>query len=108
MRPLLVLAGAAAVLAAAPAGAAAPAAQVALRDIEFSPSVVRVRAGRSVTWTWRDGPYVLHDLRSVGSPRFRGSAEKRSGTHTVRFTRRGTYRYACSLHAGMTGRVVVR
>jgi plastocyanin len=96
--------GAAATFAPAPA----PPARVELRDFAFTPAVVRVRTGRRVTWTWRDGPYVLHDLRSVGRPRFRGSAERREGSYTVRFTRAGTYRYLCTLHAGMTGRVVVR
>ena len=101
------LAGAA--LAAALAGPLAPPARtVELRDISFSPSVLRIRTGQRVTWRWDDGPYVPHDVRSSGTPRFAGSPAKKAGTHTVRFTRAGTYRYVCTIHAGMTGRVVVR
>jgi plastocyanin len=106
-------AGAAAVLAGAPAVAAAPArdaapsAQVSLRNIAFVPATVRIRRGQSVRWTWRD-PFVLHDLKSVGRPRFAGETAKKTGTHTVRFRRAGRFRYECTLHPGMRGVVVVR
>lgn len=104
---MLSLAGAA--LTAALAGPLAPPARtVELRAIAFSPRVLRIRPGQRVTWRWNDGPYIPHDLRSTGTLRFRGSQAKKAGTHTVRFQRSGTYRYLCTIHAGMTGRVVVR
>lgn len=104
---MLSLAGAA--LTAALAGPLAPPARtVELRAIAFSPRVLRIRPGQRVTWRWNDGPHIPHDLRSTGAPRFAGSAARKTGTHTVRFFRAGTYRYVCTIHAGMTGRVIVR
>jgi len=94
-------------LAIAVAAQAAPAKQVVLRDIDFSPRTVTVRRGGSVRWTWRDGR-TPHDVTSRGRPRFRSSATKDTGTHLVRFTRRGTYRYVCTIHPGMAGKVIVR
>ena len=80
---------------------------VSIEDIDFSKRSVSVKRGDRVRWTWRDGR-TPHDVKSKGSPRFRSSALKETGTHVVRFTRRGTYRYVCSIHLNMRGRVVVR
>ena len=89
------------------AGATPPPKTVTLRDIAFTPSTLRLERGRSVRWVWKD-PFVAHDVRSRGLPRFRGATTRQSGSHTVQFTRRGTYRYVCTLHPGMAGRIVVR
>jgi plastocyanin len=111
--PRTLLAGAACVAVLAGAATAAPAAapatkQVALKRIAFTPATVTIKAGQRVRWVWQDGPYVPHNVRSVGRPRFQGSSRKATGTHTVRFARRGTFRYVCTVHPGMAGKVVVR
>ncbi len=80
--------------------------QVRLAHIAFTPATLRIHRGDSVRWTWAD-PYVAHNLHSIGTPRFRGASDRQTGTHTVRFTRAGTYRYECTLHPGMRGRVIV-
>jgi plastocyanin len=51
---------------------------------------------------------VSHNVTSRGAPRFRSSPTKMTGTWSVRFAKAGTYRYVCTLHPGMAGRVVVR
>ena len=81
--------------------------RVVLKDIDFSPASVTIRRGDSVRWVWRD-PNVSHDVTSRGRLRFRSSATKLTGTHTVRFRRKGTYRYVCTIHPNMLGKVVVR
>jgi plastocyanin len=81
--------------------------RVVLKDIDFSPATVTVRRGDSVRWVWRD-PNVSHDVTSRGRLRFRSSATRLTGTHTVRFRRKGTYRYVCTIHPSMLGKVVVR
>lgn len=86
---------------------AARTATVTLEDIEFTPSTTRVKRGDSVRWVWRDGA-TPHNVRSRGSRRFKGSGTRTQGRHTVRFTRAGTYRYVCTIHPGMDGKVVVR
>lgn len=113
-RPVPVLAAVAAVLglpvgAGAIAHAAAPrpaSARVVLRDVAFNPATTRIRQGGRVTWSWED-PYVMHNVHSVGTRRFRGASSRGKGTYTVRFARKGTYRYTCTLHPGMNGAVVV-
>ena len=87
--------------------AAAPTRTVVLEDIDFTPSRLVVKKGTTVTWRWDDGR-TRHDVRSVGARRFKGSALKATGTHRVTFRRAGTYRYVCTAHLGMDGRVVVR
>ena len=80
---------------------------VVVEDIDFKPRSVTVRKGTTVRWSFRDGP-TEHNVISRGRPRFAGSPEKTTGTYSVRFRRSGTYRYVCTLHPGMAGRVVVR
>lgn len=90
----------------APAGAARTR-TVAIEQVDFAPGTVRISRGDSVRWIWRDAP-TPHNVRSRGSARFTGSGTKTTGRHTVRFTRAGTYRYVCTVHIGMDGRIVVR
>jgi plastocyanin len=104
--PLLLVTVAAVVALPAPA-AVARTVDVSIEDIDYSERSVSIKRGDRVRWTWRDGR-TPHDVKSTGSPRFRSSALKETGTHVVRFTRRGTYRYVCSIHLNMRGRVVVR
>jgi len=102
-----VIAGTAlALVAAAPAGAGSTRV-VKLQDIDIKPSTVRIARNTTVVWRFLDDR-VPHDVTSRGRPRFRSSATKSSGTHRVRFTRRGTYRYVCTIHPSMRGKVVVR
>jgi len=107
-RLLVPLALGLAVTLAAPAADAARTKTVTIEDVDFSPGTVRVSRGDRVRWVWRDGPYTQHNVRSRGSRRFEGSGTKTEGTHTVRFRRRGTYRYVCTVHMGMEAKVVVR
>jgi plastocyanin len=103
---------AAVVVAAAPADAA-PAipppwpATVVLRDIAFSPAHVVVRRGATVTFAWRDGD-TPHNVTPIGRHRFRRLGVRKSGVIRVRFGHRGVFRYVCTIHPGMAGRVRVR
>jgi plastocyanin len=106
-RLTLIIAGFAAAAGFAPATAAARTVDITIVDIDYSKPAVSVKRGDRVRWTWRD-PSVPHDVTSVGSRRFKSSATKETGTHTVLFRRAGTYRYVCSIHSNMRGRVVVR
>jgi plastocyanin len=86
-----------------PASAAAPStASVILKDISFKRATVRIAPGGRVTWTWRDGPSP-HNVTFA----HQHSATKTSGTYTRRFLRAGTFRYHCTIHPGMDGKVVV-
>ena len=88
-------------------GHAAPRRTVRIHDIDFHPSTLVVHRGDEVTWRFLD-PEVSHNVTSVGRTRFRSSGSRMTGTYSVRFTRKGTYRYVCTIHANMRGRIVVR
>ena len=90
-----------------PTAGAAATRTVVLKDIDFTPSTVQIRRGSRVRWVWKD-PRVSHDVTSRGRNRFRSSQTKLTGTHAVRFRRKGTYRYTCTIHPSMVGKVVVR
>ena len=107
MRRAIPFLAAAALAAAPPAASAARGAEVTIRDIEFTPATVHIHRGDRVRWIWRDG-VTPHDVTSRGRRRFRSSQTKASGSPRVRFRRRGTYRYVCTIHPGMSGKVVVR
>ena len=103
---------AAAVLAAAPASAGsgchAPATEgrgttVALTDLCFTPTVLRVEPGATVTFVNRDA--IAHPLsRPGGEWGWDGATGDRT---TVRLDQAGTYPFFCHVHPGMVGVVVV-
>jgi plastocyanin len=76
--------------------------QVAMRDNRFQPPVVQITTGQRVTWSFTDGG-VTHNVRGRGW----GSGDQASGTFGHTFAAPGRYRYACTLHLGMNGRVDV-
>jgi plastocyanin len=76
--------------------------EVVARDLTFVPAAVQVPAGTTVTWQFKDGS-VPHNVQADGFK----SENLTKGTFQHRFDQPGTYAYVCTLHAGMTGRVVV-
>jgi plastocyanin len=72
------------------------------KDLKFLPPAIQVKPGTEVTWQFVDGS-VPHDVKGDG---FTSPIQSR-GTYSHRFTQAGEYRYHCTLHAGMEGRVVV-
>ena len=72
------------------------------KDLKFQPPAIEVKPGTEVTWRFVDGS-VPHNVKGDG---FVSKTQSR-GTFSHRFTQAGEYRYTCTLHAGMAGRVVV-
>jgi len=85
---------------AAPALAANKTVRVA--DDVFKAKIVTINKGNTVTWNW-----VGNSPHNVKFGSF-GSALKVNGTYKHRFTKRGTFRYRCTIHSGMTGKVIVQ
>ena len=107
---LLALAGlarAAAAPAQPPAAGARPPHTGGRKDISLSPRSLTVSRGAKVTFAFRDGD-TTHNVTSTGARRFQTIANRSSGSVARTFRRAGTYRYACTLHPGMTGRITVR
>ncbi|MEA2155350.1 MAG: hypothetical protein QOE11_1490 [Solirubrobacteraceae bacterium] len=103
--PLLGLALATALFSAGIAGAATK--TVTLKNIAFSPKTLKVSKGATVTFAFRDGTTV-HNVTSTGAKHFKSIGNRSSGSKSRTFASAGTYRYQCTLHPGMTGRIVVR
>ena len=77
--------------------------EVAAKDNRFTPAAIQVPAGTEVTWKFEDG-FVPHDVTADG---WTSGDPQRKGTFTRTFDAPGTYPYRCTVHDGMTGRVVV-
>ena len=75
---------------------------VEAKDLKFLPPAIEVAPGTEVTWRFDDGS-VPHDVKGGG---FASEIQSR-GTFSHRFAQAGEFRYKCTLHAGMEGRVVV-
>lgn len=87
-----------------PAPSDSVAARVELRQVAYTPRVVRIRAGESVEWTNRDP--VVHTV--TAKDQAWGSGMMQEGERFVRrFDTPGEYPYFCLPHPQMTGVVVV-
>jgi plastocyanin len=83
---------------------------VLLKNIQIHPSTLRIRHGDTVTWTWGDAPIETErNVTSFGKRRFRSSSTQMVGTYTVKFGKKGTYDYHCTIHpTAMEGKIIVR
>ena len=66
---------------------------VILKNSNFKPAKLTVKAGTTVTWLWRDGT-VQHDVAFDGFK----SKVKTSGDYTHTFDQAGTFAYKCEVH----------
>jgi plastocyanin len=92
---------------AAPAGKGA----VAVKQFQFIPAELVVKAGTAVTWTNEDD--ILHTATSGATPgtpdgQFDGPMDGRGKSFTHTFNQPGRYPYFCNRHNSMTGTVVVQ
>ena len=73
----------------------------------FSPAVIQVEAGTTVTWEFadvdEDGAPVAHNVVFGDA----ASPVLTEGDYSRMFAEAGVYDYVCTLHAFMNGRVVV-
>ena len=74
---------------------------IAVRDYEFEPGTVSVGVGDTVTWVWEGD--AQHNVVGDGFE----SDDQSSGSFRHAFDEPGTYQYACTLHPGMQGDVIV-
>ena len=94
-------------LLAAPALAASAMAPntVIMKNFDFSPMVLTVKAGTTVTWMNLD-----EEPHTVVSPDgiFRSHALDENDTFAFTFKNPGTYRYVCSIHPKMMAEIIVQ
>jgi plastocyanin len=77
---------------------------VTIQDFVFSPDVLEVAAGTTVTWTNND--VTQHTVVSTDGF-FESDILAEGNTFSFTFEDAGTFDYICSLHPNMTGQVVV-
>ena len=86
-------------------------AEVSMKNIQFDPSDVTIKAGETVTWTNDEG--VPHDVDKTSGPGPQFSSGPEGGmmegdTFAQSFDQAGTYEYVCRVHApGMAGTIEV-
>jgi plastocyanin len=102
MRKLLVVIPVALVAAAIMVVPAESSTSVSVKDNFFSPKVVSVRHGSTVKWVWKG--HVAHNV-TIGRAHSRTQSH---GTFSHKFARKGTFRYRCTIHQGMTGTIKVK
>ncbi|MCW2869434.1 cupredoxin family copper-binding protein [Actinacidiphila oryziradicis] len=79
---------------------------VAIKNFAFSPAVLKVKAGTTVTWTNQDTD--AHTVTSTGSGGpLKSAALATRATYRYTFTKPGTYAYLCTIHPFMTATVEV-
>src|SRR5262245_2301580 len=71
----------------------------------FSPTTLTTTVGSTVVWTNRDS--TAHTTTSNSGLWNSGNVQP-NGTFSFQFTTAGTFPYRCTLHAGMTGTVIVQ
>lgn len=71
----------------------------------WSPQTKTVSKGTKVVWKNNTGR--LHNVVSTSSNWSKSSSLPSGGSTSHTFKKSGTYKYRCTLHSGMTGKVVV-
>ena len=99
----LLVAGVAAAYLYAAAPASADEVAVKIGNFTFGPQELKVKAGKTVTWTNEDD--IPHTVVSQNT--FRSKVLDTDGKYSFTFTTPGIYKYFCSLHPHMTGTVIV-
>ena len=94
-------------VAAAPAGKGA----VNVKQFQFMPPELAVKAGTEVTWTNEDD--ILHTATSGATPgtsdgQFDGPMDGKGKSFSRVFDQPGRYAYFCNRHNSMTGTIVVQ
>jgi plastocyanin len=100
---LLLTTGSGAPASAAPTATASRSVTVNIKDLKYKPPTIDINPGDRVVWVNLDK--VKHTATKGGS--FTTGKIKPGNAVAVRFSSKGTYRYHCTLHEEMFGKIVV-
>ncbi|HEV2672509.1 MAG TPA: hypothetical protein VGU74_15555 [Gemmatimonadales bacterium] len=79
-------------------------ATVRIVDNAYQPNIVNLLSGGLVVWVW-DSSASLHNVTFADASQ--SSPTQSRGTHSLVFGSVGTFTYHCTIHAEMTGSIVV-
>ena len=78
--------------------------EVEIKNFDFGPMSLTVKAGTTVTWKNLDGePHTVVSEDGL----FRSGALDEGDTFAYTFDKPGTYKYDCSIHPQMHGTIIV-
>ena len=100
---LLLIVGTGSRAAAAPTATASKSVTVTIKNFKYKPGAIEINPGDRVVWSNLDD--VKHTATKGGS--FTTGKIKPGAAVAVKFTSKGTYRYHCTLHEEMFGKIVV-
>ncbi len=78
---------------------------VSIKNFAFSPNVLTIPVGATVTWKNQDSP--AHTVTAKGKDGFDSGNVDNGKTFSMTFNKAGTFNYICSIHPSMTGTIVV-
>lgn len=78
---------------------------VIIQGMVFSPPLLTVKVGESVTWTNQDS--VGHSA-TANDNSFDTGILSNGQSNTVTFSKAGTFTYHCKVHPSMTGTIIVQ
>jgi amicyanin len=78
---------------------------VSIDNFTFTPPILTVKAGTTVTWTNKDD--IPHGIAATNNSFARSRALDTDDSYSFTFTTPGTYQYFCYIHPHMVGTVVV-
>ena len=86
-------------------GHAEEANQITIKNFDFAPMTLTVKAGTTVTWKNLDGePHTVTSDTGL----FRSGGLDENDAFSFKFDKPGTYKYVCSIHPKMVGTIVVK
>jgi plastocyanin len=88
-----------------PEGPRAGQKRVLMASLKFHPSTTHARVGETVRWV-NDDP-VAHTVTATQGASFDSGTVDVGGHYSQKLGRAGTIAYVCTIHPGMTGRIVV-
>jgi plastocyanin len=84
---------------------ATPPNTIVIKDFDFSPMALTIKAGTTVTWRNRDEePHTVTSTDGL----FHSGGLDEDDTYSYTFAKPGTYHYQCSIHPRMQATIVVQ
>jgi plastocyanin len=87
-----------------PAPSASPT-LITIKDFVFTPNVVRIPVGGSVTWKNLD--QAPHTVTDTSAREFDSGSLATGKTYTFTFVKSGVYKYICNFHTSMVANILV-
>jgi plastocyanin len=78
---------------------------VTIKNFAFSPSVLTVSSGTTVTWVNEDS--TVHTVTSDSGSELNSGEVPSGQSYTHTFNTAGTFSYHCSIHTSMKAQIVV-